>query len=177
MDMKKIEANTKLTYQDYRDFFIFSQVRHRGFRSWPKISYIAAVTLLAISLLLTFVKGMPSLFWLTAYALTFVMSILALTNLALPKFQYKNVAYHLKLAQEFVILGNRINIFTHAGDSVLDFSDIRRVYETDDTFYIFISSSQAIILPKKDITQGTPMMLRTRLSNTLGKRYKKLTHE
>lgn len=173
--MKKIEATTKLDYKDYRDFFLFSQVKSRRFQSWPMISGIAAGGLLAISLLLTFIKGVPPIFWLTAYALTFMMGIIALVNLFLPRLQYKNVAYHLKLPQEFVILANRINIHTHAGDSMLDFADIRRVYEAEDTFYIFISAAQAIILPKKDIFQGTPMMLRTRLSHALGKRYKNLS--
>ena len=35
-------------------------------------------------------------------------------------------------------------------------SKVHRVYETKDSFYIYISNMQALILPKKDFTVGSP---------------------
>ena len=93
------------------------------------------------------------------------------SNLFLPKLQFKGLAYQLKIPQHFLFLEDRMEISTHAGDSVLEYAEIDKVYETEDTFYIYITKRQAIIVAKQDFTQGHSGILRKQFEKKLGKKF------
>ncbi|WP_148449874.1 YcxB family protein [Gorillibacterium timonense] len=70
----------------------------------------------------------------------------------------------------------RITVETVSADRTssteLKWSAIYRVYETTDSYYIYISNIQALILPKKDIVSGSARELSQWMRDSLGKAYK-----
>lgn len=54
-----------------------------------------------------------------------------------------------------------------------DWDNTYRVYESKDSFYIYISNMQAFLIPKADIVTGNPEDLSRMLKELLGKKYYK----
>jgi hypothetical protein len=54
-----------------------------------------------------------------------------------------------------------------------DWDNVYRVYESKDSFYIYISNMQAFIIPKVDIITGTPEELSQMMTELIGKKYYK----
>lgn len=54
-----------------------------------------------------------------------------------------------------------------------DWDNIYQAYESDDSFYIYISNMQAFIIPKSDFVTGTPEQFSKLLREQVGAKYRK----
>ncbi|PWW05233.1 YcxB-like protein [Paenibacillus cellulosilyticus] len=54
-----------------------------------------------------------------------------------------------------------------------DWDNIYQAYESDDSFYIYISNMQAFIIPKEDFVTGTPEQFSQLLQELAGSKYRK----
>jgi hypothetical protein len=54
-----------------------------------------------------------------------------------------------------------------------DWDNVHRVYESNDSYYIYISNMQAFILPKEHLVTGSVDGLSLMLQELVGKKYKK----
>ncbi len=168
--MKRVEAVTKIDYPKYKKFYQFSQFRGKRYKWGPFILYGSTIIMIFLAIGVSLFPT-PPIVWLPAYVLACSLTIFALSNLFLPKLQFKGLAYQLKIPQHFLFLEDRMEISTHAGDSVLEYAEIDKVYETEDTFYIYITKRQAIIVAKQDFTQGHSGILRKQFEKKLGKKF------
>ena len=81
------------------------------------------------------------------------------------KNKFKNVLNTFIFKEDSITissLGNGIN-----GSSDISYSSIRKIFETDDAFYIFISANQAFLINKKNNDKITINDLRNLLSSKL----------
>ena len=78
---------------------------------------------------------------------------------------------------DFTFYENVIYQYMERGDDLKETSQYRyvmlyRVYETKTHFFMYISNMQTHVIPKKDITVGTPQELSQFFSINLGKNFK-----
>jgi hypothetical protein len=62
----------------------------------------------------------------------------------------------------------------HKSTAEFNYNLLHKAYETKSHFFMYISMQQAHVLPKKDITAGTPEELAEIFRNRLGKKFKVL---
>ncbi len=161
---------------EYKKLCAFHQFVARGVRAYayPVLFFAAAVMFLALGIAFgnpAFYAGAGVLFVL-ACALPPVA--LAMQNAKLGKKIAQNPDY-LKTEQLFQFGEESFRLTIRAGarteEVEIPYAQVLRIYETKEYFYIYIGRSQALIVGKADITEGSADELAVFLRK-LGKRFR-----
>lgn len=165
-----IKIETKYTYEMYKQYYWFSLFRGKHYKFCKILIHLfMAMSLVLVILSFTLLDGI-----LARVAAT--ISMLAFLRFYLKYFI--RVRRYIKQAPSF-FEGCNTFIFDDdsfsttqtgemaSGTGTMQYSALFKVYETRDMFYAYVSPSQAILLAKKDIVEGTPEELRTLLRSKL----------
>lgn len=164
-----VKNETEYTYERYLKLNKFNMY------SAKKSTFICLIVLLVIIFLcgifmLIVGEYRQSIFYLV---FTVVFSILYIT---LPNIQTKKVFNSDNLLKEnikntFEFYDDKIEIKNKKSTSTLEYSDLYKVYETNDTFYIYLNKMQALIISKDCFLIGDTEKLRTLLLKNFEKKY------
>lgn len=171
-----VKAFHKNNLPEYKKLCAFHQFVARGVRAYayPVLFFAAAVMFLALGIAFgnpAFYAGAGVLFVL-ACALPPVA--LAMQNAKLGKKIAQNPDY-LKTEQLFQFGEESFRLTIRAGarteEVEIPYAQVLRIYETKEYFYIYIGRSQALIVGKAGITEGSADELAV-LFRKLGKRFR-----
>lgn len=119
------------------------------------------------------------LIWLIAFILggaIFAVLFPMLLNRNIKKQMNSNQLLKNETYNNYIFEEDFLNIVTETNNtpnsnSTINYTQLFKVLETNDTFYIYISSSQAFIVNKSDIKDNKTNELSTLLKSKLDKRY------
>lgn len=157
-------AYTEYTYQQFRDFVVFSMFKGKNSRSRRR-EMLVLFPLLVIMLLAfdfsieTTLLGIVVAAVFTAFVLVMYLG---------PRYGYKHSqlvaqggADYTFRAGDFTVENKRNPVFF--GRTDMHYAALHSVYETKDMFYLFITAGQAYLVDKGGLQGGTPDELRERI--------------
>lgn len=165
-----IEVRTDNSSKEFMKFNRFHMFR----KSWY-VAYLPTILLLVLGTLAFFDNDRAAAYmmWIAAPLLPLIMLLVV----------WLTAKRHLKTNKMYA---NMKNIYYRLDNNVLynevitpkikttletDWDNVYRIYETQDSFYIYISNMQAFIIPTADIVTGTREQLITMLKEVSGKKY------
>ena len=169
----KIEATTKMTYEVYKKYSSFNLTKGKWYKN-PVIFMPVLILLSLINIILQ--PENQTLIILLIILIVAEIAMIFLVNYA-PKKYYKSVEKMFETPSNYTFFDDHIEIISGnpmvSGTSNCKYDLIYKVYEVKDCFYIYISTVQAYIIPKADITEGTAEQLRALLQSRVErKKYK-----
>lgn len=168
-----IQAQYKNNIADYKKLGAFHLLYARGIRTYVNtiVFGVAAIVFLVIALLtknLAFIAGAGILFVLAA-AWPFLM--IAVQNGKVNKKlqtnrNYERAVQYFTFKEDGILL--KICIGNQTEEHDIPYTQIPRIYERKDRFYIYIGPSQVLIVKKSDIDDSEGLVS---VFRTLGKRF------
>jgi len=154
--MFPITFTTTMDYQVFEDYFIFSMFRSKSYRTSKGIFFLPYALMISLGLLLmTDEFSILAIILLTVGSL--VISIFGYMFFIAPKRMFKKIGSIFQYPQNFEVFEDHFTVSQIGEDaknySYFKFSQVVNVYETHNAFYVFITVSQAFIIPKKVLTQ------------------------
>lgn len=165
----QFEAEMAMTYEVYKKQYTYSL--------FNKAHIIRRFIIVILYLLLLIWAEMTTelhLFWLMQFIIVYLI-IWMIRLIRAPQKQYQASRellwgkYTYAFNEEEMHLYKKNDLST--SDLHLYYNGIFQVYESRDTFYIYINRMQAYPIPKTSLTAGTPEGLRELLQGKLGERY------
>lgn len=167
-----IEIETKYTYEVYKQYYWFSLFRGKNYRyGIATFPFVSALMFVLAILSFTWFDSMLSTVISTTG--TVICVLFYLMAFLLPK---RYVKHSPALFQSGLTLIFNEDSFTTtqtgdlaSGTGITSYKALIKIYETRDVFYVYMTPVQALLLPKKDITKGSPEELRSLLQSKLPK--------
>ena len=170
-----IEATTKINYDSYRQYYLFSFFQ--GTRSpWQARILMALAPLLFITFLVLYLLNPADFFNLAGMAIMMLLGlVLLLIIILVPKRYYKSVEKLITIPNRYVFSEDQLEITlmdpVQDGQTTARYATLNKVYETADAFYIYLTASQSCIVGRQDFTHGTAEDLHKLLASRLGQRF------
>jgi hypothetical protein len=170
-----IETETSITFELYREYYLFSMFRGRFYKQQPIIMYAVGAFSTIASLLLGFFFGFDFVTITIPILMIVLLSVMTFLMLYIPKKYYKTAAKLLggsnkyKFTEEYFYAESNSEV--NRGVSQIKYEALHKVYETEAMLYIFISNAQAFIVEKKNLKTEDIKVIRGILKSKLGKMY------
>ena len=165
-----IELDVKYTYERYKKFYWFTLFRGKNYKRGIKIFPIVTALMIFYVILFTV--------WMDNVLLRVIFSVLSIICILFYVAAFFMPRYYVKRSPALfetninLIFGDESFITTQTGDAIkgtgeTKFSALWKVYETTDSFYLYHTPAQALLLSKDDFVTGTPAELRELLQKNL----------
>lgn len=146
---------TQATYDIYREFYIFTLFRGPLYKYGPVLFYITSIVGISISLFSGLSFGFDAIIVTLLIVLLVMILLMSFLIFISPKIYYKSGRKLIELPSKYTFTDTFISVESQSEAasslSKIAYSSIHSIYETNTTIYIFLSNTQAYILPKKDI--------------------------
>ena len=161
--MFPIKFTVKIDFNVYEDYYIFSLFKSKRYKTAKGTFFLPFILMIPIAIL-SVILEMPSIFPSILFALPITTFLLfGYLFFIAPKQNYKKLKEMFLYPQDFEVFDDYFTVSQKGeeanGYSKLNFSQIYKVYETHNAFYIAISSQQAFPIPKKDLSSDQNTML------------------
>lgn len=173
-DINPLRVKSQYSYDDYREYFIFSLFRGKRYSVGIRLFFIGYPVLIALVTLSAIIYGPDSFLIFSDAALILIYAVFLFMIYYLPRKNYKNIG---KLFTSGVIFEFRNNDIIakqsnnlYDGEGTLKYEALFKVYETKKMFYIFIAPNQAFLINKNGIIDDTPDSLRQILQSKVDKK-------
>ena len=170
-----IELDSKYTYERYKKYYKFSMFRGKNYKR--RLATFPLVTVLSIFIaVLSFVWINNNILTTTFIFVSLIYILIFLLTCFMPRYYVKRSPILFDSSIKF-IFGDECFTATQTGGgsngtNETKYSVLLRVYETEDSFYLYLTPAQAYLLSKDDFVTGTPLELRELLQRNLeGKKY------
>ena len=167
-----IEFETKYTYESYKQYYWFSLFRGKYYR-YGKAT-LPLITVLMIALAILSFTWIDSILFAVISTVAAVICILFYVLASIMPKRYVKQSPAL-FQSSMTIIFNEDDFSTMqtgdiaSGTGITKYEALNKAYETKDTFYVYLTPVQALLLAKKDIVKGTPEALRGLLQSKLPK--------
>lgn len=175
MDQINIETETRITYEIYKQFYLFCLSKRRFYKQWPKLIYIISIIGIIVSIFSGFSFGFDIV--TTTIPIILVVSSLLTMYLrsSIPKKYYKSSNRNFSGSIKYKFTNDYIYVESNAegasSSSKINYTNLYKIYEIDDMLYMFINITQAYIIKKKNLNLEEIQQLRIFLKNKVGKAY------
>jgi len=165
-----VEFETKYTYERYKQYYWFSLFRGKYYR-YSKATF-PFITALMIALAILSFTWIDSILSAVISTVATVICILFYVLASIMPKRYVKQSPAL-FQGSITIIFNEDDFSTiqtgdiASGTGITKYEALNKVYETKDTFYVYLTPVQALLLAKKDIVKGTPEELRGLLKSKL----------
>ena len=154
---KKLEITTKITYDIYRKYHMFSLFRGRLYKRGPAIFFIIVIIGGGISLF----SGLSFGFDLVDILLLSVLFLMTLFMIFLlfisPKIYYKSSKTLIEAEVRYDFWEDYMVVEAESelanGSSKITYSALHKVYEIEELILLYLNNRQAYIIPKKSCTE------------------------
>jgi len=151
-----IEFTVIKDFEVYENFIIFSLFKSKQYRTAKTTFFLPFILIIPLAVLLL-LMGFPPLLPIAALSLSlFTFLVFGFLFFILPKIQYKKLSVLFTAPQAFSLYETYFEVRqeadTASGFSKINYSELTKVYETHNGFYLFISTNQAFPIPKKALT-------------------------
>ncbi len=155
-----ISIKTQYTLPSYRKFVLFSVCKGKYYLAYQALLFIC-FPVAAIALLFLTNFDIFCIYFALLLALYFLRIFIA------PNRTYKRSPMIFQSQHCFTFDDEKITVTSQStmssGNGDFQYHLLFKVYETKDSFYLYISPRQAYLLNKKDFIEGTPMECRALL--------------
>ncbi|MBU3179199.1 YcxB family protein [Clostridium estertheticum] len=165
MEIKNNEVKiiTQITYDIYKKYCRFGMFRGRLYKVQPILIYIIGALIIPLTLYLGFTFGFNTMDIVAITVLPIIIILISYSMFIAPKVYYKsakniNSISKYNFSEEYMTTESTSKLSN--GFSKIMYSALHRVYEIDDLILIFISKTQAFIIPKKDCSSQNIIDLR-----------------
>lgn len=173
-DISPLKVKSQYSYEDYREYYMFSLFRGKRYRLGIRIFFIAYPALIALVALMTIYSGPDPFLIVCEVILVFIFVLFLFMIYYFTRKNYGNIK---KLFTSGVIFEFRNNDFIikqknnlYTGESAIKYEALYKVYETETMFYVFITPRQAFLINKNGIIDDNPNSLRTILMNEVDRK-------
>ena len=185
--MEKFKFTTKTNYEVFRDYWMFTLFEKRsangsrsGFVKYMTvlIVVVAALAVLCVcnAALMGNALGLIPLILLIGIGAALVSALVTATK-SQPKRQYKLVQEAVESPQNYIFTEERMEVREYIPEedreSLAEFpyEKIISGYETQKAFYLFISETEAFLIPKDQLGEIHPKALEAFLAEKLNGRF------
>ncbi len=185
--MEKFKFITKTDYGVFRDYWMFTLFKKRGpkgeksgfFKYLIILCAIVAAAAVFILINATVLNGAAGIVPLVLFLAVVAMMVSALTTATKtqPARQYKMVQANIENPQKYTFTDTQMevreDIPEENRESLAEFlyESFMNVYETDKAFYLFISDTEAFLIPKAQLEEVDTEAFAAFLKGKLGVRY------
>lgn len=166
----EIKATSKYDWETIKKFNLFHSIT----KNKVKNALVLFVDVFCVILfILMGAWELLDLEMIMLFALVFILNLLlAFMMLVLPKIQYKQNKHLHGMINEIIFEEEQMSL-SQQGDNATSSTTIKydavwKIYETKDSFYIYINPRQAYIAEKSNLTGGTAADLRVFLIKEIG---------
>jgi len=162
----EITASHKYTYKSYKKFFKLTI-------GWLNYLFIALEIILAINIIISLfglVFGGSDIISLVMFILLEIFWIAF--HLYFPRLSYKKTSIAKDASDNYVFYDDKLLVKSESkgvsSEGSVEYKVIKKVYETGEMFYVYISQQQAFIVEKATIAGGTADDIRNLLIKSVG---------
>ncbi|OPJ61132.1 YcxB family protein [Clostridium chromiireducens] len=170
-----VEVTNTVTYDIYKEFFLFSSFRGKSYKRKILIFYVILFVGMSASLYTGIIFGYDFISIVLSIILIIAGILISYLVILAPKVYYKSAKSLVENLTIYRFTSEYLDVELKAeltnGKSEIAYNSFYKIYETDSYLYLYISISQAHIVPKKDIPINVMEQLRTIFKSTLGKSY------
>lgn len=168
----EITAHSNESYKAHKLFVNITLKNNNIFNKFFKILF-PVFSVLALLLTLLYDKEILPL----ALMLTFCTLLYYFIDIFMPLINYKLTKVSTGLHDILTFYDDEIKVISQSKnintESTLGYDVLKKVYETNEFFFVYISHQQAFIVDKSTIQGGSEQQLRNRLVKAVGeKKYK-----
>ena len=170
-----IEITTQGSYDLYKKYYMFSLFRGKYYKQGPILTFIVAIAGIIVALTSGISFGFEVVDITVLIILTLMIILMLFLIFVLPKLYYKSArnfaesTNKYRFTDEYMLVESSSNLTK--GSSQIEYSALHKVLEIDEMILIYISSSQAFVIPKKDCFSGDIQYLQKLLKSKV-KKYK-----
>jgi len=149
-----VEITTHGAYDIYRKYFMFSLFRGKFYKQGPTIFFIIIMVGIIVVIYSGFSLGFEVGDVIFLSILILLIIFMAFLMIGLPRLYYKSARKLIEVTTKYTFTEDYMLTQSYSelanGSSKIEYSALHKVYEIDEMILIFISNSQAFIIPKKD---------------------------
>jgi hypothetical protein len=168
-----IEATTRIDYETYRKFYLFSFLQGQKF-TWQGPLLIALAPVLAIAFLVLYIKDPSDVLNLIGLVMMlFITLVMAALVTIMPRRYYLSIEKQLMTPNHYRFLDDHLTVSTDMpGDLPTDYpyDTIEKAHETAGFFYINLGPGKICIIGRDDFTAGSATDLHSLLQEKIGAR-------
>ena len=169
-----IIITTQITYDIYKKYCRFSMFKGRLYKVQPILIYIIGALIIPLTLYLGFSFGFNTMDIVAITVLPIIIISITYSMFISPKVYYKSAKNissinRYNFSEEYMTTESTSELAN--GFSKIMYSALHKVYEIDELIFIFVTKSQAYIIPKKDCSYQSIIDLRRILKKNI-KKYK-----
>lgn len=170
-----VEVKNTVTYDIYKEYFLFSIFRGKSYMRKIYIFYVILFIGVSASLYTGILFGFDFISIVLLIILLVTGILISYLVAFAPKIYYKTAKKVIEHPTIYRFASESLDVELKAeltnGKSLITYDSFYKIYETDSYLYLYISISQAHIVPKKDIPINVMEKLRTIFKSKLGKNY------
>lgn len=170
-----VELKSTVTYDIYKKFFLFSLFKGKSYKRKILLFYVTLFIGVSVSLCTGIIFGFDFMIAVLLILLIVLGMLMSYLIIFAPKNYYKtaekivaNMTVY-RFTSEYLDIESKNEL--SSGKSVIRYDSFYKIYETDSDLYLYISNSQAYMVPKSDIPTNVMEQLRTIFESKLGKKY------
>lgn len=170
---KVIKISTRLTFDIYCKFYMFSLYRSRFSKKMPIILFINTVIGVGALLYTGFSFGFNRLSITLLILMILVAIFISFRMFILPRLYYKSREKYKEIdieycfEEEYLVTTLATEVASETGKMM--YKAFYKVYEIDDFFFLYINIRQAKIIPKKDCSYDDIQAIREILESKVEK--------
>ncbi len=170
---KIVEVITQGTYDIYKKYYMFSMFRGKMYKLGPILFYVINIVGILVVILSGTYSGFEAVDIIVLTILILMDLIMILLMFIIPKRYYRSAKNIIESTNKFRFTEEYMEVESTselANDtSHIMYNALNRVCEIEDMIFIYLSNSQAYIIPKKDCTPENIQKLRTILNSKVKK--------
>ncbi len=168
----EVHVSTQYTYRKYRQFYLFSKFRGKHYKLWRNILY--AFLILGLVFLILFIRSyvlnptesrfIPFLYYPTYF-------LIIISRFIPPILAYKTQKKIRALSDDYTFYKDEFRVVTNhpqfSNTKIIKYNFLEKAYETDKTFYLYLTKQTAFPIWKDGISPNEIDALRTCLISHL----------